>query len=366
MTKRRTCILIGVSIALLATGVLAATKFQQTTAAADEAHTEGREKQNQTGDVWISEIKPANVKVAPVSADSLSEWVTANGITQPVKDVTYSAEIPGRVAYVGAELGQVVQKGQVLARIDLDSLKAQKNRAEANFALAGTTHGRLNALGADMVSSQKLDEARYALTSAKAEFVIASDNLKKGAVRAGRGGVVSAKYVEKGEYVSPGTPLFRIVDHRTIIVEARLPETQVATVQKSGAVTVTVGALNREFAGTVDAVLPAADKTSRMFTVRVKVENKDLEILVGMSAVVRAPTSVHSEVAVVPRDVIIEGKDGSRVFVSRNGVAQERPVRLGAVEGNRVVVLDGLKPGDELIVTGHRELIHGQPLNVIR
>ncbi len=88
MTKRRACILIGISIAFLATGVLAATRIKAESGSAQSTETSVATNNDESDGIWISEIKPANVKVAPVSADSLSEWVTANGITQPAKDVT--------------------------------------------------------------------------------------------------------------------------------------------------------------------------------------------------------------------------------------------------------------------------------------
>ncbi|MCP4678900.1 MAG: efflux RND transporter periplasmic adaptor subunit, partial [Deltaproteobacteria bacterium] len=264
------------------------------------------------------------------------------------------------------ELGQRVKKGQVLARIDTRTLRAQQTQAKANYELAKTTHGRLENLGADLVSRQKLDETKSALTGAQAQLAIASDSVAKSVLRSTISGVVSTKFVDKAEYVAPGTPMFRIVDHRTIVIEAQLPETQVAMVSTGAKVAVTVNALDEDFEGVVDTILPTADPVSKTFTVRIKVDNSDFRILVGMSATVKIAARVHEDVVALPQDIVIEGKDARSVFIAKNGVAKKRDVRLGAVEGDRVVILEGLESGEEVIVLGHRDLTDGQPIQIVR
>ena len=82
------------------------------------------------------DLKPINVEVAPVTLSSLTEYVSVSGTTLADADVTYSAEVAGRVDYMVAELGDPVQKGQTLARIDYRMLKAQADAAHASFGLA--------------------------------------------------------------------------------------------------------------------------------------------------------------------------------------------------------------------------------------
>ncbi len=313
-----------------------------------------------------NEIKPAVVRTLVVTTSSLNEVVTATGTAAPKTDVTFSAEVPGRIEYLGAELGGRVKRGQVLARVDFRTLKAQKTQAEANYQLAKATQGRLANLGEKLVSRQKLDEVNSSLTGAEAQLAIASDSVNKSVLRSTINGIVSAKFVEKAEYVGPGAPMFRVVDYHTIILEAQLPETQVAMVTAGSKVAVSISALAEEFEGTVDTVLPEADPVSRTFTVRVKVKNPDLRILVGMSATVKIEARVHEGVVVLPQDVVIEGKGIRSVFVVKDGAAVRKNVRLGPIEGERVIILEGVEPGEEVIVLGHRDLIEGQPVEVVR
>jgi len=360
---KRKAIIITIIIALVATGALAATTISSKGKREIDNLTDAK---IDSLEVQTREIKPVNVQTQTVSTARLFEYATATGTTKAKTDVTFSSEIPGRIEYIGTDLGRRVKKGQVLARIDFRTLKAQKDMAFADYELLKTTNDRLENLGADLVSRQKLDEANSAMISARANLAIAKDAISKIIVKSSVSGVVSAKLADKSEYVGPGNPLFRIVDYSTVIIEAQLAETEIAQIEIDSLATVTINALAKEFEGTVDAILPAANPLSKTFTVRIKVENPDLKILVGMSANVKIATRIHEDVVVVPQDTVIEGNDTRSIFVAVNGVAIKRTVRLGKIQGDRVVILNGLESGEELIVTGHRDLNNGQPIKVVR
>ncbi len=361
MAHKKT-IIVTVVIVLIATCTFAATTIPSP--GDDESKTE-QVPGNKLEAVSWTETKPVNVKTAKAATERLTEFVTARGVTSAKTDVTFSAEMPGRIEYIGPDLGQRVRKGQVLARIDYQTLQAQKNQAQASFDLADSTYNRLATLGGDLVSHQKIDEVKSQKTSAKAMLAIARTNLNKSIVRSNMKGVVASKYVDKAEYVNPGTPMYRIVDHRTIIIEAQLPESQVALVNPAADVWVTVDALGEQRRGKIDVVLATADPVSKMFTIRVTVENPDLKILVGMSATLKVVAEVNEAVVTVPQDLVVEGKNKRSLFVAVNGTAQERVVRLGAIEGDRVVILEGVDKGEQLIVSGHRSLNDGQLINVV-
>ncbi|MDJ0764518.1 MAG: efflux RND transporter periplasmic adaptor subunit [Myxococcota bacterium] len=366
--KRKTIIVTITIIALLATGAIAATVMprEDETASDTSAQAKSIEGNIVSEKAPVAAALPANIKTEIAATAELTEYVSVNGTAEAMTDVTFSAEIPGRIEYLGPKLGQRVRKGQVLARIDFRTLQAQKMQAQAAYELARTTHDRLSKLGEDLVTRQKIDETVSALATAKAGLDIAKNAMDKSVVRSNIRGVVTEKQVDTAEYVAPGMPMYRIVDHSTIVIEAELPETQVSLIQNNAAVTVTFGALGETRDGTVDAILPMADPVSKTFTARIKVDNSDLSILVGMSATVRIAAQINKDVVVVPQDVVVENKTGRSVFVVENGIAIERPVRLGAVEGDRVAIVDGVMPGESLVTLGHRDLSDGQPVRIVQ
>lgn len=309
---------------------------------------------------------PVNVKSIPVSLTSLAEFVVLSGSTEADKNVTFSAENPGRLEYLSVEFGQRVKKGQILARIDTAMLKARFNQAEANFQLANKTHERLQALMKDeLVSQQQADEASAAMTSAEAALAIAKVSLDKSIVRSSTDGIVARRLVEVGEYVNPGQPIVQVVDFRTIVVTAQVPENQVGDIKRGSPVKVRFDSIGEEYDGAVYVVCPAAHPTSRTFELRIKVPNNDYRILVGMSATIRILIRTNEKVIVVPQDVVVEEADQRIVFVSKNGIAEKRIVELGSSQEDMVILKSGVNVGDQLIVVGQRDLVHGQKIHVI-
>jgi len=97
----------------------------------------------------------------------------------------------------------------------------------------------------------------------------------------------------------------------------------------------------------------------------VAIDNRSGELRPGMIAPVSLVKRRYEGVVVVPRDALLDREDGSVAFVAKGAHAKARPVVLGPSEGDRIVVLEGLAVGDELVVRGHRNLVDGQPVRVV-
>ncbi|MCU0661568.1 MAG: efflux RND transporter periplasmic adaptor subunit [Myxococcota bacterium] len=310
--------------------------------------------------------RPANVEVVTVTSEPLTRQVIASGVTKSDRDITYSAEIGGRLDFMKLEPGARVKKGQVIARIDYTALSAQAEQTEASLDLARLTHERLTALSAEkIVSQQRVDEARTGLLQAEAASKIAAVSLSKGTVRAQYDGIVAEAYTDQGEFVAPGSPIARIVDVRNLVVEARFAESEISFVRSGALAMVRVESLNEEFQGKVETVVPTADPESKTFKVRIRVENKDERILVGMATRTRVTSDATTSAVLIPHDAVIETGGTRKVFVAQNGIAKARTVTLGQSVDARVAVLEGLDAGDKLIVVGQRDLKEKQPITIV-
>ena len=163
----------------------------------------------------------------------------------------------------------------------------------------------------------------------------------------------------------PGSPIVRVLDYENVIVTAQVPETRVPDINADADVSVYIDALQETFPSSLDVVLPQSDPESRTFTVRVKTPNPDRKILVGMAATLNIKVKEYTDVIVIPQETVIEQIDGRFVFVRDGSSARKVKVRLGASEKQSVIITEGLHTGDELIIDGHRELVDGQPINVV-
>ena len=315
----------------------------------------------------VALVPAAVVQVSPARASRFVETITIQGHTVADSDLTYSAEVPGTVESLRLAPGQRVRRGQVLARIDYRSLRARADAARARLRLQQKTCRRLAILKKDdLVTQERVDHAEAARVSAEAANKIAVADLSKSVIRARRGGVVTKKFVESGEYVAPGTPVLQVVDLDEVVVVGQLPESQVAAVRQGAVAGVAIRALKRSVTGKVHAVLPVASPDSRTFKFRIRIRNPDHAIFVGMAATVQISLRAHEGVVVVPQDVVLEeGKTRAVYVVGPGSKAIRRPVTLGPTEADRVVLRSGIKPGERLVVLGQRDLKPGQPVKVV-
>lgn len=306
------------------------------------------------------------VRVESLDASRLSEVVVLRGGLRPEHDVLLSAELPGRIESLSLEPGDRVEKGAVLARIDVSMQRAQRDQARAGYDLAVKTHSRLASLRSDSLTSQQsVDQAQAQVAQARAALRIADVQLRRAAIRSPVDGVVAARLADEGEYVNPGQPVLHVLDLSTLIVAGDVPERSVAALKQGMPARVRVDAVDAEFDSEVWRVLPQAHGASRTYEARVRVPNPEGRMLAGMAATVRVVTAVHEDALVVEQDQVVEGSQGRAVFVVRDGRAVRVPVEVGAVEGDRVMLVRGPRRGDMIVVEGQRRLADGQAVEVV-
>ena len=326
----------------------------------------------------------------PVAEGSLDAGVTLPGSVKPAggKEVAIAAPAAGRVA-LGAgrqpQLGATVRAGELLAVLtptgaggeDRATLQGAVRAAQATSAQARLDLARAQRLHAAQAAPRKrVEEARTALAIAEAELAAARERLgERTASLGGRavvtgesyrltapigGTIVEAKLVP-GAHVEPGAPLYRIVDLRTVWVEARVPEADLhrvagarrAEIQVPGAPPVAVGP-GRGRLVTVGAVLDPATRTAPAIFA---VPNPAGSLRIGMTAEVRALTGTTPRGPVIPREAVVDDNGRPIAYVQTGGESFERrELKLGVKQGDRVQVLAGLAPGDRVVTRGGYEI----------
>ncbi len=175
-------------------------------------------------------------------------------------------------------------------------------------------------------------------------------------VRSPVDGEVTEKPVVEGSAVAAGEKVLRIVDHRTVWINARVYEQDLALVSIGQKVEATVAArADRTWEGEVAFLHPHLDETTRTASVRLSVDNPGLELRPGMFASVKLRAELAPRATLVPREAVIDTGDRQVAFVvgKEPGHFEPRRVRTGwAAEGGNVQVLEGLSPGDEVVVSG--------------
>lgn len=299
--------------------------------------------------------KAVEVVVAKTALQGMEDRINLPGETEPDKDVCVSSESTGTVIWLGVSEGDRVERGALLARLDVASEGARFDKAKAERKLAAEQlRRRQELLAKGVLAKEEFDRMEAELAKSEASLKEMQVNFEYGVVRAPVSGIVNHRYVDRGEHLAAGGNVADIVDPSVIRIHVNVPEMDIPYIRKGQKATVTVDALpGAEWEGTVDFVSFKADKASKTFRVRVLVDNRDNRIRAGMLARVSLLRRQIRNAVVVPLFSIIN-QGGERIlYVEKNGTARSRTVRLGVIEGDRAQILEGLEPGENLIVAGH-------------
>jgi membrane fusion protein (multidrug efflux system) len=314
----------------------------------------------------IAETETRDERVVPVSVLEIQpapmrDILVLPGETEAWQDVRVAADTAGRVEMLSASEGDRVQKGDLLAKIDVSALKAQLDRAEAAYRLAEELYQRRKLLfERSIIPEEELDRSRTERDLALADLQQIRVRYEHGFPKSPINGVVNVCHVDAGEFIDTGKPIVDIVNIDKIKINVNVPEMDVRYIAVGQRTPVSIDALPQfPLVGTIDFVAFKADPTTKTFHVRTVVDNDERRIRPGMIARVAFLRRVIPEAIAAPLFALVD-KGGERIlYVEENGVAQSRNIAIGVIEGDRVQITEGLRAGDRLIVKGQSEVEDG-------
>ncbi len=334
---------------------------------------------------------PAMVQVDPVVTEPLVQTVGILGRVVAKEEGPVAARVAGPVAEMVVEVGDRVEAGALLAVLDttrlaldraladadLKATEAELMAAERELELIDLERQRLIQLeGSAAFSRARLDDkAKEALVAAsrieaaaarlaRAQVMLdyRDADLGDAEIRAPFPGVVVARHVSAGAHVQVGEPVVSLVDDHDVEVEADIPAERLAELEAGLPVTVELAGGGTDEA-VLRAIVPVENPLTRTRAVRFAAENGGLSEAraIGQSVTVRLPVGAARDVVTVHKDAVTVGLDGRQVFVvDDDDTVQPRLVMLGDAVGPRFEVLEGLLPGDLVVVRGNERLQPGQ------
>lgn len=305
------------------------------------------------------------VEVVAVAPSAARLDLSLPGEVAGAEDALLASPMGGFVESVPVEVGDAVKKGAVIAVVDRAPRAAQLAQAEAQLQLAQADQGRANAMG-DLATKAQLDALTAQVAIAEANVKLARSQLDRATVRSPVDGVVASVQIDEGEVAQPGVPVARVVQLDPVKISVSVPDRDVVALVAGMEAQVSTPAQPTLRTGTLKTVAPVADLSTRSFLVEVSVPNSDHALLPGMIAEVKVARTVAEAAVVLPQDWIVTRLDGYGVFVIDGDVARWRPVVLGAVVREQVVVSEGLAAGDRIVMTGQHTLADGDAVLIAR
>jgi membrane fusion protein, multidrug efflux system len=358
-------------VTLAAAAFLLSTQACKQQDAATAAAAESNGSAMSVGPENIAVVKAEEIKSGPALSGSLSAETQA----------TVRAEVSGAVLQTFVEAGAPVRAGQELARIDDSgirdtylSAKSGVTTADNNVQIAEREASRAETLAkAGAIAERQRDQTHNQLVNAQAQaadararLANAQKQLDKTTIRAPFSGVVSARTVNAGDFVSPGGATFTIINPSTMRLEASVPGEALPSIHLGAPVEFTVnGYANRRFTGRISSINPVADPATRQVRVIVTIPNQGGTLVSGLFAEGRVSAESRTS-AVVPAGAVDER--GVRPFVVRlrNGKVEQTEVVLGIRDATTemVEVTSGLTPGDTVLLGAARGISAGTAVKV--
>ena len=342
---------------------------QEARAPGQEARAAGREAKAVVRQGTSQQAgRGVSVEVIRLRLRDFSVTSTYIGHLLPWERVSLRAELDGMAESADYEEGDRVGPDRVLVNISTDRLKVRRDLARSDHQLAESNYLRdADLFKRSLIPNSRLDQTRNRRDVAKLSLRLAEIELEKSTVRSPIAGIVKSKGVERGEYVNKGQMLAEVLNVSRLRARFDVPEGEIRHLVRGKQVRLTLDALpGEEFQGVVKTVGLEADRTTRTFPVEVALDNPRERLRAGMLARVRVPLLEYRQQVLVPRHAVLEREHGRAVFVVRDGRALEVPIRTGAASGENLQVLEGLRSGDRVVVTGQQKLVHQEPVRITR
>jgi len=320
-------------------------------------------------------MPPAMVVVSPVENGIITPKAEFIGTVyyQEVSDV--AAEVSGSVDSVNIEEGQRVKKGDVLVQLSTDLMEKtlEATRASHEQVLSELENATLHLERIEELHKEELipektfDDARFSVkglekraASLKAEVERLEIEMSKKEVQVPFDGVVLKRHVDRGEWLSPGAPVATVAKDDVVDIIVDVPEDIMRKVKPGMKVPVHAG--GRNINGKVFQTIPAGDVATRVFPVKIRIQNNE-SLIEGMEARVSLPVGQSKKALIIPRDALMTKFGITVVFVVIESKAKMMPVKVIEYEGKSVgVESPALKAGMDVVIKGNERLMDDQPV----
>lgn len=311
------------------------------------------------------EDAPIVVEAVVLQPGVVHERIRTTGNVRANASVNLSAEVSGKVARIYFQEGSVVQRGQLLVKINDSELQAELKGAEFSLELMREKEERQRQLLESGGASQdEYNATRNELNGLEAEVELIRAQIARTEIRAPFAGVLGLRYIDEGSYISPTTRIATLQDLDGIKIDFSISERYMSRVQPGTPVNFRVQGIDSVLTGKVYAIEPQIDTQTRTAMIRAESDNPGGMLRPGAFASVELIINSHENAVAVPSSSLVPSGSGYSVYVVQNGRAVETPVSTGTRTADLVHVTSGIAPGDTVLTTGILQANNGSLVDV--
>ncbi|MBR9999257.1 MAG: efflux RND transporter periplasmic adaptor subunit [Cyclobacteriaceae bacterium] len=281
------------------------------------------------------------------------------------ESVALKSEISGKIEKIYFQEGQRVKKGDLLLEINDEEMVAQVERLKYTQKLNEDMEFRQRQLlEKEAISREEYDIALTTLNTTQSDIKEREARLAKHKIYAPFNGIIGLRHVSEGSYISPADLVANMYNINPIKIEFSVPGKYSTVVNKGDTINFTTEASEDEFTGTIYAVEPRIDPTTRTLLIRAICRNDEEVLIPGQFANINYILDVLPAAMMVPSESIIPELNSHKVYTFRNGLVDQAEISIGLRTENEVQITKGVDPGDTVITTGILQVRQGMPVNI--
>ncbi len=309
------------------------------------------------------------VSIAEMSPTLFKHYIQVQGTVESDNNILIPAQSSGVVKKIHVKVGNNVRQGQLLAELDGAILESSISELKNGLELAATIYERQERLWNKNIGSEiQFLQAKNNKENLEKRLETLQEQYKLTKIRSPINGTVDDVQIKEGEMAAAGFGTIRIVQLSRLKITATLSENYIARVKRNDLVKIEIPVAGVELERTIDAVAQVIDPNNRTFEIEIQLPASESNIKPNMLAVVTINDYTNPEALTVPQNIIQKTGTGNFLFSAsqENGrcIASRRAVQTGESYNNRVEILAGLEPGDQVVISGFQNLANGQGISV--
>jgi membrane fusion protein, multidrug efflux system len=326
--------------------------------------------------------EPRPVRTIMVAGGADGESATFTGEIRSRFETDLGFQVGGKLVDRAVDVGAVVKKGAVLARMDptdqslgVDAARSAVAAARADYERQRADEARFRDLlerglttRANFLAQQTATKtAQSRLEQAQADLRLSEQKLGYTTLRADEDGVVTRVMVEEGAVLSPGQKVMSIARPSELEVVFDVPDNRIDEIRTAADVQFALlSSPAALYPARVREVSPSADPVTRTYQVKTSIPNPPWNLRLGMNVAVTIPNRTNATSIALPSTALFQKDNGAAVWVVKKDLTLElRPVQVERYDSNRVVIKSGVQPGDQVVTAGVQKLSAGEKIRLL-
>lgn len=307
------------------------------------------------------------VEVSNVTRGDISAYYANTATLEAEQEATVVSKVRGIIEDLYVEEGDVAEEGQILAKIDDEQYRIEANRAEATLSRLENEFQRNKELfDKNLISAETFQNSQYEYESQKATHELALLNLENTSVKSPISGVISERFVKKGNMIGADQQLYRVTDFSPLTAVLHVPEHELAKIRKNQRAELHVDAMpNQLFVGYVERISPVVNHDTGTFKVTVRVDETNGLLRPGMFSRVRIVYDTRQNTRMIPKASVMSEDMNQSVYVIRDSLAFKKQIQTGYTNGTNIEVIEGLSDGEMVVTIGQSSLQDSSKVSVI-